>query len=139
MLTLDQTTLFYFSLSDTANAEDKQTCLIRDWATQIPHIAKPSSSSQSIVSTPSLTTDSSRASRPPVSTLTNNVRITSSQDADDIEFFTRGLSDRDETGGHGREVAAKSPPNGQRRVTNSVSITQQLSTSTPLELAVYAV
>lgn len=121
MLTLDQTTLFYFSLSDTYTNKDKPAARISDWASKIPH--KPKAKRDDLYSTPSLTTGSSRPSGRPLSTvrsaLTNNVKIT--QPDDDIEVVEGGLSDRDETVGPEYDVAMKSPPKGGRRATSVVS------------------
>lgn len=135
MLTLDPTTLFYFSLSD-APTKDKHTGLVNDWASKIE---RPHSKSGSIRSgtTPALSTGSSRSThrttstRPPPSSrsaLSNNIKI--SRDNDVIEISSGdegGLSDRDETRGKEREFAVKSPPKGRQRATSKVS---QLYSST---------
>jgi len=63
MLTLDPTTLFYFSLMDL-DGKDKNTSLIKDWAKQIPRNAKPGSTHSKL--TPSLTQGSTHSSYAPL-------------------------------------------------------------------------
>jgi hypothetical protein len=130
MLTLDATTLFYFSLSD-ATAKDKHSGLISEWAAKVPRNAKLANKAISgrSTSTPSLTTGVTHSSRAPStrSALTNNVKIsTQLDDEDEVEILQvdnglGGLSDKDETRGKEYEVAVWSPPKGKRRVTSSVS------------------
>jgi hypothetical protein len=127
MLTLDTTTLFYFSLSDAA-AKDKHSGLISEWAAKVPRNAKSSNKAISgrSTSTPSLTTTGvTHSSRAPStrSALTNNVKIsTQLDDEDEVEILDNGgLSDKDETRGKEYEVAVQSPPKGKKRVTSSVS------------------
>jgi hypothetical protein len=131
MLTLDATTLFYYSLSDTytTNAKNTHSGLINDWAAKVPQFSKlPTSKSASTSSksqlTLSQTTSSSRSSCPPASrsALTNIVRISALDDdkvmvVDDEDAF----SERDETKGNKREAAINSPPKGSTRVTSTVS------------------
>jgi hypothetical protein len=91
MLTLDPTTLFYFSLRDgNCNHEG----LIQDWAANIPHNAKPGSSHRK--ATPSLTHGSTSGSCPPLSTQStlNSVKISGG-----IQIDKGGLSDADKTRG----------------------------------------
>jgi hypothetical protein len=140
-LTLDQSTLFYWTLSDSyLDKKRKHSSAINDWASAIPSNAKPASRALSHVTAttssypksivPSLTSGSSRSSAPSV--LTNNVRVVShgaldsakvkAEPVPDITIFSDGgLSDADEIKGEEREAAIKSPPKGKKRVTNEVS------------------
>lgn len=114
--------MFYYSLRDASstNSKDRHAGLISNWASQIPHNAKPRSAT-----TPSLTLGSSHStSRAPMSThsaLTNNIKVSRRDDNFVIVDSDGGLSDRDETNGTEREVAIKSPPKGKQRVSSSVS------------------
>jgi hypothetical protein len=99
MLTLDRTTLFYFSLrDDTANHEG----LIEDWAAKVPHNARPGRSRSK--ATPSLTCGSTRGSYAPPSTRSALNSITISDRDDGIKVVEGGLSDADETRGVEREA-----------------------------------
>jgi len=129
MLTLDATTLFYFSLSDTyTSAKDKHhnTGLVSNWAAKVHWnvklVNKPISGQST--STPALTNSRSQSRIPPSmhSALTNNVRINDQLDKDgDVEIINDGgLSDRDEIKGQEYEFAIKSPPKGKKCVTSSV-------------------
>jgi hypothetical protein len=143
MLTLDQSTLFYWTLSDKKR---KHGHVINDWASAIPSNAKPvsraasqvsrapsqmarkPSSSRSILPLPSLTSGTSGSTAPSV--LTNNVRIVShvapapakvKPEPIDIGVNSdAGLSDNDETNGNEREAAVNSPPKGRKRITSDV-------------------
>jgi hypothetical protein len=140
LLTLDQSTLFYWTLSDSyLDKKRKHSSVISEWASAIPGNAKPASQAPSQVTAttssrpksivPSLTNGSSRSSAPSV--LTNNVRIVShgapnsakvkAEPTPDITIFSDGgLSDADEIKGEEREAAIKSPPKGKKRVTSEV-------------------
>jgi len=140
-LTLDESTLFYWTLSDSyLDKKRKHSSVISEWASTIPSNAKPPSQAPShVIATtssrpksivPSLTSGSSRSSAPSV--LTNNVRIVShgallnsakvkAEPTPDITIFSDGgLSDADEIKGEEREAAIKSPPKGKKRVTSEV-------------------
>jgi hypothetical protein len=124
MLTLDQTTLFYFSLRDASSiSKDKHMAAIKDWAKKVPPTAKPTGVRST--STPSLTNGFTGTSRSVSSrsALTNQVKI-SRRDDDVISIADSegALSDRDERKGPEREAAVKSPPKGNQRVTSAVSI-----------------
>jgi|SRR5882762_1931266 len=108
MLTLDPTTLFYFSLRDL-NFKNNHAGLIQDWATKIPHNAKPGSTHSK--ATPSLTRGSTCSSHAPPSTRSalNTVKIS---DHDDSIKIAKGYE---------RDAAIKSPPKGKQRITSSVS------------------
>lgn len=130
MLTLDHTTLFYFSLRDQAS-KFSQGGLVNDWAIQVSLNTKPSSkpstaSGRSASRVPALTNGSSRSSRAPTtsnrSALNNQIKINNPGD-DSIVIVNGGLFDRDETRGEEREAAVKSPPKGKQRLTSSVSNT----------------
>jgi len=118
MLTLDPTTLFYFSLRDL-DFKNNHAGLIQDWATKIPHNAKPGSTRSK--ATPSLTHGSTRSSHAPPLTRSalNTVKISDPDDG--IKIAEGGLSDIDETKGYERDAAIKSPPKGKQRITSSVS------------------
>ena len=118
MLTLDPTTLFYFSLRDL-DFKNNHAGLIQDWATKIPRNAKPESTRSK--ATPSLTHGSTRSSHAPPSARSalNTVKI--GEHDDSIKIAEGGLSDVDETKGDERDAAIKSPPKGTRRITSSVS------------------
>jgi hypothetical protein len=143
MLTLDQSTLFYWTLSDK---KQKHGRAINDWASAIPSNAKPvscaasqvahppsqmarkPSSSCSILPLPSLTSGTSGSTAPSV--LTNNVRIVShvapapakvKPKPIDIRVNSNaGLSDNNETNGNERKAAVNSPPKGRKCITSDV-------------------
>ena len=140
MLTLDQSTLFYWTFSDS-NAK-KRKHAIDEWAATIPNNAKPASRAPSQTTTrshksrsnsalPSLTSGTSRLTAPSV--LTNNIKIVThpalapvkvkAEPAPDIiEIYSDGgLSDNDEMRGIEREAAVTSPPKGKKRITSEVS------------------
>lgn len=126
MLTLDCTTLFYFSLYSLTN-KDKDSGAIDDWADRVSQATQPTRNHKTTSirsgSTPSLTTGLSHSTRPLVSArlaLTNNIKIT--EDNSIIIRSDGGLSDHDETRGPEREAAIKSPPKGKQRLTSTVSI-----------------
>jgi hypothetical protein len=140
MFTLDQTTLYYYFLSDSAlngdSKSEKFVSGINGWAASIPRNAKPASSkigasktgaSHSNPILPPLTDASTRSSANLV--LTKNVTI--SQQAPfkvkledggvSVNIIDGGLSNQDETNGIERDAAFASPPKGKTRVTSSVS------------------
>jgi hypothetical protein len=134
MLTLDQSTLFYWNLSDSNNKKRKHGRIISEWASAIPSNAKAgsrapsrtttarkpaSSHSDSILPLPSLTSGTSGSTAPSV--LTKNIRIVSHMaptaqakvkpEPEDITIHSdAGLSHNDETKGNEREAA---PPKGR--------------------------
>ena len=118
MLTLDPTTLFYFSLRDLDD-KNKHAGLIKDWATKIPRNAKPGDTRSK--ATPSLTQGSTRSSHVPPSTRSALTMVKIGRHDDGIEIAEGGLSDLDETKGAERDAAIKSPPKGRQRISSSVS------------------
>jgi hypothetical protein len=146
MLTLDQTTLYYHFLSDSAsngnNSGEKFLSGIKSWAASIPRNAQPSSKATSKTGTsktgtktssrgdsilPPLTEATTRSSANSV--LTKNITISQKApvkvklETNDvsINIVDEGLSDEDETNGVERDAAVASPPKGKKRVTSAVS------------------
>jgi hypothetical protein len=119
MLTLDPTTLFYFSLRGL-DAKDEHAGLIKNWTTKIPRNAKPRSTCKA---TPSLssTHGSTHSSHVPPSTRSALATVKTSRHGDGIQGFDRGLSDCDETKDAERDAAFNSAPKGKVRLTSSVS------------------
>jgi hypothetical protein len=115
MLTLDRTTLFYFSLRDL-DEKNKHSGFIKDWATKIPRNAKPGSTH-----TPSLTHGSTRSSHAASSirSALNTVKISNYDNG--VEIAEGGLSDLDETIGNEQGAAVKSPLKGKQRISSAVS------------------
>jgi hypothetical protein len=93
--------------------------LIQDWATKIPHNAKPGSTHSK--ATPLLTYGSTCSSHAPPSTWSalNTVKISNHDNG--IKIAKGGLSDIDETKGNEQDTAIKSPPKGKQSITSSVS------------------
>jgi hypothetical protein len=135
LLTLDRSTLFYWTLSDaTLHKKRKHASAIKDWALAVPAIAKPTSKAPSSLTksdVPPLTSGTSRSSAPSV--LTDNVKIISHRALNSVKVKAEplptlslhidgGLSDNDERRGEEREVAVNSPPKGKKRVTSEVSL-----------------
>jgi hypothetical protein len=134
LLTLDASTLFYWTLSDAPHKKRKHVSAINEWASAIPSTltksasqAPKSTSSRARTDIPSLTSGTSGRLYAP-SVLSNNVKIISNQSvkvkaepALALSIHDNGgLSDNDEIGGEEREVAIKSPPKGKRRITSEV-------------------
>ena len=136
LLTLDESTLFYWMLSDASCKKRKHISAINKWASVIPTSsakstsqAPKSTSSRTKSDIPSLTSGaSSRSSAPSV--LSDNVRIISHRSLDLVKvkaepalsiYYDGGLSDNDEMRGEEREVAINSPPKGKRRITSEVN------------------
>lgn len=138
-LTLDQCTLFYWTLSDSSLNKKRKISAINEWASasaipdNVPASRAPSEATATTSSrlrsvVPSLTSGSTRSS-----VLTNNVTIVSHQAPlvkvkaemvpDEIEIHSDGgLSDADEIRGEEREAAIRSPPKGKNRVTSEVNL-----------------
>ncbi|KAG1860199.1 hypothetical protein DFJ58DRAFT_840080 [Suillus subalutaceus] len=135
-LTLDETTLYYFFLSDlTPNGKDFSAG-INDWAASIPKNAKPST--KATTSQPSIFKNSTSSHRlPPLanastrsstnSVLTENVLISHTvpitqepKEQDTLQLLDGlgRLSDEDETQGLEQEAAVASPPKGKKRVSS---------------------
>lgn len=131
LLTLDQTTLFYWNLSNQyLKPEFSGTNDVQSWTASIPKGTKPSSERTN--STPSLTNSRSNASRatsatrpPPsvvsrASAFSNGIQI-SGTDEDNL-MENGAISDRDETKGEEYEAKKKSPIKGGTRLTSTVSM-----------------
>ena len=143
MLTLDQTTLYYHFLSDSAsnsnNNGEKFLSGINNWAASIPRNAKPASKVTSKITTSTKATSRGGSLLPPLtkatsrssasSVLTKNITISHKAsvnvklEANDgaFNFIGGGLPDEDETNGIERDAAIASPPKGKKRVTSAVS------------------
>jgi hypothetical protein len=122
MLTLDHSTLFYWTLSDKKRNPNQ---VVNEWASEVesqPAWGAPSHGTARSI--PSLTTGTSHSSRAP--SVFNNIKITGhgtlgsvKAKADPIPdaiavHSDGGLSDNDETQGAEREAAIKSPPKGKK-------------------------
>ena len=139
LLTLDQTTLFYYFLSDTTSKKKFEdfSSGINSWAAAIPKNSKPvknkvtasvSGQSNNVSkhsgSIPPLTDATTRSSG--TSALSKNIRISHDVPIKDdahntfIHVGEGGLED-DEDDTLEREAAIKSPVKGKKRVSSSVS------------------
>ena len=131
LLTLDHTTLFYWTLSGAAVNKKSHSSAIKKWASAVPHNEPPSQAhsvaSHTRITTPSLTSGASRSSAPSV--LTDNVKIIQAPDVVKVKsepvptvFLddNGGLSDNNEMKGEEHEVTIKSPPKGKKRITSEV-------------------
>jgi hypothetical protein len=127
-LTLDNSTLFYWNLSDSVpreNLKRKHLSAIDEWASAIPTNVPKSKLNSSIFHTKSVPSLTNGSSAPSV--LSDEVKIISRQPnkvkAEPVyhrDEYNGGLSDNDEIKGEEREVAINSPPKGKRRVTSKV-------------------
>ena len=133
LLTLDQSTLFYWTLSDVP---PKKGLAINKWASAIPSRSRsmlqgPKSTSSCTRSIPSLTGSASHSSAPSI--LTDNIKVISHHSSDQVAKVESqanlpsfqvsddgGLSDSNELNGKEREMAIKSPPKGKKRITSEV-------------------
>ena len=145
-LTLDQSTLFYWTLSDVPPHGREEGVRVKGWASAIRAHSTGKSNMQGPKSTttqatsrtkpvginPSLSGSASRSSAPSI--LTNNIKVISHQSsdrvkvkfesqaqADVISLSDGGLSDNDELGGKEREAAINSPLKGKKRITSEVT------------------
>jgi hypothetical protein len=150
LLSLNQTTLYYYFLSDRATIEKSFTG-INHWAKTIPENADPENaqpatgnkvasaststrkipelSKNSGSNIPALTNATSRSSK--LSVLSDNIKISQNVDVKvktqakphdtSIEIIELGLEDDDETIGIEREAALKSPPKGRGRISSAVT------------------
>jgi hypothetical protein len=135
LLTLDQSTLFYWTLSDTPHKKQKHASAIKEWAQAVPATAKPTSkaakstSSCSTSDIPSLMGGTSHSSA--LSVLTDNVKIISYQALDSVKVkaesatlslqYDGSLSNNDEMRGEEHEAVINSPPKRKKQVTSEVS------------------
>jgi hypothetical protein len=129
MLTLDPTTLFFYSRCVSASSGSFNNT-IKNWAADIVNDQPKRKGPTSTVSLPSLTksnstkqSESSRYSRDSVGD-DNEVRV-------GINPYG-GLSDDDETFGIERDDAIKSPPKGNKRITSTVTPLYFVSTTIDL-------
>jgi hypothetical protein len=138
MLTLDETTLFYFSLTNTSSGGKRFNSLITDWVNKVdqrpsessrPNVkvnSKPGSSRSLAPGAPGLASKpaSTKSSNP--SALTKDITITSPVEQDECKAGDEdgfgSFVDEDETQGPEREAAVMSPPKGKRRLSSSVSL-----------------
>jgi hypothetical protein len=137
MLTLDQTTLYYHFLSNSApngNNGEKFLSGINNWAASIPRNAKPASkaatTSTKATSGGSLLSPLTEATTSSASSvLTKNISISHKSpvnvklEADDDAFNSigGGLSDEDETNGIERDAVVASSLKGKKCATSAVS------------------
>ena len=147
MLTLDQTTLFYWSLSDP-HPSKRMKYSVESWAKTIPSNAASRTTSQAGSvktgtrrpsstgtgkrhngSTPALTSSQSLASSTQAaSILTNDINITNAQvpeakvkqDPNAIYSYDGALSDKEEINGVERDAYHASPIKGKTRVSSEV-------------------
>ena len=139
LLSLNETTLYYYFLSDRISSEEKLSTGINRWVATIPDNAKPGNkvasasalrmSNHSGSHIPALTNATSRSSN--TSVLSESIKISQNVDAKvkthaephdaSLEIIELGLEDDDETMGIEREAALKSPPKGKVRVSSDVT------------------
>ena len=144
LLTLDETTLFYWTLSDLSLSKKRKHCeTINDWAAGVPNNAAPTLRGTPSCTTtttacfksgvPSLTTGTSRSRSSMPSVCTHDVKNVSHRSVTLGEVKAKpgeliavmldaGLLDNDEINGKEWLVAINSPPKGKRQVTSDVSL-----------------
>jgi hypothetical protein len=142
MLTLDPTTLFYWSLSDPPK-KIKYSDSVHTWAKGVSSNAKPESRATSQTNSvktrksssgkridPSLSASRSQATASSASVLTADIAITDNQVSQGVRIkqekgtifsFDGGLSDCEEVDGVERHAALVSPVKGKRRLDSEVS------------------
>jgi hypothetical protein len=121
MLTLDETTLYYYSMySFDLKSDARKPGLVKNWVAKTDIFSAP----------PKSQSGSSRSRNDATSsTLTNRVLITSDRtfnipsdsDSPDKEELQGGLADEDETKGAERDNAVASPLKGKVRASSTVS------------------
>lgn len=119
LLTLDDSTLFYYTLSDASQNNQKHLS-INKWASAIKSTSMSqarSTSSRAKTKFPSLTIGSSAPS-----ILSDNVKImVKTEPGPAISTYNNGgLSDSDEIRGEERDFAINSPPKGKKRINSEV-------------------
>lgn len=144
MLTLDPTTLFYWSLSDPPSKKMKYS--VESWAKNIANAnpaSRATSRANSVRTGKASTTGTSKrhgstapalsasgSSQPASSVLTNAITVTDAQvprtvkinqDTDTIYAHNGAISDCEETAGVERDAAFASPNKGKRRLNSEVS------------------
>lgn len=135
LLTLDETTLFYWDLSSSTKKDRSGALAVADWSAEVKKkYGAPGSSNSKSNGTPSLTSSRSKTAgisqpstrRPPsvasqTSALSNGIKITGLDD----ELIDRGaFSDRDETVGQEYEDKKVSPAKGKVRLSSQVCLTR---------------
>lgn len=129
LLTLDESTLFYWTLSDIShNTEQKNSSAIDKWAAAISNYRAASQAPRSTssrpktdIQVPSLTTGTSSGRSYAPSVVSNNVKIfVKAEPAQATIYNNGGLSDNDEIRGQERDFAINSPPKGKKRITSEV-------------------
>lgn len=134
LLTLDQTTLFYWNLSNQyLKPQFTGTNEVVTWIDGISK--KPSShatnSTPTLVNSKSATSRATSATRPPPSVLSeapsllNGTNVSGKADGNLMEHGA--ISDRDETQGEEYESKRKSPVKGVKRLESGVSMSRILS------------
>ena len=119
MLTLDPTTLFYFSLRD--NNVDHEG-IVADWAAKVSCNAKPGSShSKATLLLTHGSTGTCSGSHASPSTWSTFNTIKMSHHNGGIKIAEGGLSDADGTKGCERDTTIKGPLKGKQRIKSSVS------------------
>jgi hypothetical protein len=142
LLTLSETTLYYFFLNDRTSNKEKFNTGINNWAAAIPDNEDAPASTSGKISNlncdaagsgsqlPALTnassctsTSASVLSRSIV--ISQNVGVNNKAEPHDktIKVVEFGLEDDDETMGVEQKAALKSPPKGKTRVSSAVSET----------------
>ena len=127
MLTLDQMTLFYFTLMQTNDQKSQYSGLISSWAAEVnaghPH-SEASGKSHDVHSIPSLISGTTQLTSTLV--LTNRVAIASADlgmvDISDTKSG-HGLPDKDKTKGVEQDTTVISPPKRKKYAMSSVSVT----------------
>ena len=132
LLTLDESTLFYWTLSNESHEKQKHMSAINKWALAVP--AKKPTSQRAPTTAPSLTFGSSGRTYAP-SVLSDNVKIITHQSSDVAKARVKaepqavpalslhnngGLSDNDEIKGEEWVAAHNSPPKGKKRLDSEV-------------------
>jgi hypothetical protein len=136
LLTLDESTLFYWTLPDSNDlyhdAEtQKKPSSINKWASAVdsfnPNSQVPPPTSTRVKinrphDIPSLTTGTSSGRSYAPSVLSENVKIiVNAEPAPALSLYNNGgLSDNDEIKGEERDYAINSPPKGKKRINNEV-------------------
>ena len=142
LLTLNETTLYYYFLSDrNSNSKEEFLTGINSWAKDLPDndaslstkaasapgSGRVSKKLSNLSEPPALTNATSRSTSS-ASVLSNNIKISQSVKIKagphdtSIEVLELGLEDDDETMGVERDAAHKSPPKGKIRVSSAVSV-----------------
>ena len=122
LLTLDKSTLFYWTLSDVSrNTNQRNSSAINKWAAAISNYKATSQASRSTTSRaksdiPSLTTGTSSGQSYAPSVLSDNIKIiVKAEVAEPVQAHDiNGLSDNDEIRGEERDYTINSPPKGKK-------------------------